>query len=169
LLILGLVDLSLNLDAARSQATRDFKSENTIANIKRVSAQIPRLLLIASFLGCTKSNKAAILGESLENSFLVNLPTEIPENPLSDMSKNATFPTSQQASEVREPYLSTDNSLGPSEDTHNTSTSLAFGLDAPKQFYDQWFGSEYQPVAEQGLNVSIPFNYAAMNCRGTLP
>ena len=34
-LILGLVDLSLNLDAARSQATRDFKSENRIANIKR--------------------------------------------------------------------------------------------------------------------------------------
>jgi hypothetical protein len=109
------------------------------------------------------SNKAALPGESLENLFLVNLPTEIPENPPSDMSKNATFLTSQQASEVREPYLSTDSSLGLSEDTHNTSTLLAFGLDAPKQFYDQWFGSEYQPVTEQGLNASIPLDYPAIN------
>ena len=112
------------------------------------------------------SNKAALLGESLENLFLVNLPTEIPENPPSDMSKNATFLTSQQASEVREPYLSTDSSLSLSEDTHNTSTLLAFGLDAPKQFYDQWFGSEYQPVAEQGLNASIPLDYPAINDSG---
>src|ERR1700729_2695054 len=110
-----------------------FKSENRIANIKRVSTQIPRLLLVASFLGCTMSKEAALLGESLENLFLVNLPTEIPENPPSDTSKNATFLTSQQASEVREPYLSTDNSLGLSEYTRNTSTLPAFGLDAPKQ------------------------------------
>jgi hypothetical protein len=79
------------------------------------------------------------------------------------MPKNATFLTSQQASEVREPYLSTDSSLGLSEDTHNTNTLLAFGLDAPKQFYDQWFGSEYQPVTEQGLNASIPLDYPAIN------
>jgi hypothetical protein len=114
-LILGLVDLSLNLDAARQHVI--FKSENRIANIKRLSAQIPCLLLVASFLRCTMSNKAALLGESLENSFLVHIPIEIPENPPSDMSKNATFPTSQQASEIREPYLSTDNSLGLSEDS----------------------------------------------------
>ena len=53
------------------------------------------------------------------------------------MSKNATFPTSQLAFEARELYLSTDNSLGLSEGAHNTSTLLAFELDAPGQFYDQ--------------------------------
>jgi hypothetical protein len=67
-----------------------FKSENRIENIKRVSAQIPHLL-VASFLGCTMSNKATLLGESLENLFLVNLPTEIPENPPSDTSKKRLF------------------------------------------------------------------------------
>ena len=33
------------------------------------------------------SNKAVLPGESFENSFLVNLPTEIPENTPSDISK----------------------------------------------------------------------------------
>ena len=109
------------------------------------------------------SNKAALPGESLENSCLVNLPTKIPENPPSD-SKNVTFPNTRQAFEVQEPYLSPDNSLGLglSEDAHNISTLLAFGLDAPKQFYDQWFGSEYQPVAVQGLDASIPLDYPAI-------
>ena len=101
-----------------------------------LSAQVWRLLLLASFLGRTMSNEAVRLSESIDNLFLVNLPTEIPENTPSDMSKNATFLSSQPAFEV-------DNSLGLFEDAHDTSTSFAFGLDAPKQFYDQLFGSEY--------------------------
>src|ERR1700683_916312 len=112
-----------------------------------LSAQVWRLLLLASFLGRTMSNEAILLSESIDNLFLVNLPTEIPANTPSDMSKNATFPSSQPAFEV-------DNSLGLSEDAHGLSTSFAFGLDAPKQFYDQLFGSKYQSVAEQDLNTS---------------
>src|ERR1700676_4030583 len=97
------------------------------------SAQVCRLPL-ASFLGCTMSNEAICLSENIDNSFLVNLPTEIPANTPSDKSKKATFPSSQPAFEV-------DNSLGLSEDVPDTSTSFAFGLDAPKQFYDHLFGS----------------------------
>src|SRR6202050_3236797 len=119
-----------------------------------LSAQVWRLLLLASFLGRTMSNEAVLLSESIDNLFLVNLPTEIPANTPSDTSKNATFPSSQLAFEV-------DNSLGLSEDAHDTSTSFAFGLDTPKQFYDQLFGSEYQPVAEQDLNTSIPLDNPA--------
>ena len=55
--------------------------------------------------------------------------------------------------EAQELCLSTDNSLGLSEGAHNTNTLLAFGLDASEKFYDQWFGSEYQPVTEQDLNA----------------
>src|ERR1700683_922797 len=90
-----------------------------------LSAQVRRLLLLASFLGRTMSNEAILLSESIDNLFLVNIPTEIPANTPSDTSKNTTFPSSQPAFEV-------DNSLGLSEDAHDTSTSFAFGLDSPK-------------------------------------
>src|ERR1700683_2834703 len=83
-----------------------------------LSAQVRRLLLLASFLGRTMSNEAILLSESIDNLFLVNIPTEIPANTPSDTSKNTTFPSSQPAFEV-------DNSLGLSEDAHNTSTSFA--------------------------------------------
>ena len=76
------------------------------------------------------SNEAVLLSESIDNLFFVNLPTEILANTPSDTSKNATFPSSQPAFEVRELHLGPDNSLGLSEDAHNTSTSFAFGLDA---------------------------------------
>src|ERR1700683_4463868 len=99
-----------------------------------LSAQVWRLLLLASFLGRTMSNVR--LSESIDNLFLVNLPTEIPANTPSDTSKNATFLSSQPAFEG-------DTSLGLSEDAPDPSTSFALGLDAPKQFYDQLFGSEY--------------------------
>jgi len=75
--------------------------------------------------------------QSLDNLFLVNLPTDILANSPSDMSKNTTFPTSQSVFEAQELYLSTNNSLGLSDRAHNTSTLLAFELDAPGQFYDQ--------------------------------
>src|ERR1700677_5190769 len=102
-----------------------------------LSTQVWRLLLVTSFLGRTMSNEAVLLSESIDNLFFVNLPTEILANTPSDTSKNATFPSSQPAFEVRELHLGPDNSLGLSEDAHNTGTSFAFGLGIPKQFYDQ--------------------------------
>jgi hypothetical protein len=58
------------------------------------------------------SNEAVDQSKGPQNLYLVDFPAEITASTPSGTSKNATFPNSLPAFEVREPYLSTDSTFG---------------------------------------------------------
>ena len=95
----------------------DLKSRNGIANIKRLNTQ---LYCISSLhlSSIHHVNETVDPSEILDNLFPVNFPTA--NTPL-DTSRTATF---LLAIEVQEPYFSTYNSLGLSEDVNNSVAKI---------------------------------------------
>ena len=65
-------------------------------------------------------NEAVYQREGSHNLYLVDFPAEITASTPSGTSKNATFPNSLPAFEVREPYLTTYNSLNLYQGMYNT-------------------------------------------------